>query len=424
MGRAGDMMAGASLVKETQSMRKPLLLWLTAASLIGCTAASSQAVDNVPMLEPEEFPILPWGWTPGDLDALREIRACGFNLAGFVAPGHLDLVREAGLKGIVSDGSIQVGDAESGLGEAEIDQRAAALVQRVGQHPAVFGYYLKDEPGAPFFPGLGRWVKAFRKAAPRACAYINLFPNYASSQQMGVSTYAEYLESYVQTVQPRFISYDHYALMDDGSLRGGYFQNLEAVRDAAQRHGLPFWNIVLANAHFRYAKPTDAGLRFQLYTTLAYGGRGISYFTYFTPSAGNYRLAPIDQFGHKTPTWTMLRNVNLQLHRIGKVYLTLKSINVFHYPKVPRGCSGRKTSRWLTQVKGADLLVGEFEGPNGQPFVMVVNKNLHDSTDFHVTFKEPGEVQYVNAYTGAMGRWSGENNWLAPGQGMLLALKK
>jgi hypothetical protein len=405
-------------------MRRTLLLWMITASLICCTVAYSQTIGNVPMLEPEEFPILPWGWTPGDLDALREIRACGFNLAGFVAPGHLDLVSKAGLKGIVADSSIQVDDAESGLDEAQIDQRAAALVQRVGQHPAAFGYYLKDEPGAQFFPGLSEWVEAFRKKAPQACAYINLFPNYASSRQMNVSTYAEYLESYVQTVRPRFISYDHYALMDDGSLRKGYFQNLEAIRNAAQRHGLPFWNIVLANAHFRYAEPTDAGLRFQLYTTLAYGGRGISYFTYFTPTVGNYRLAPIDQFGHKTPTWAMLRNVNLQLHRLGKIYLTLKSINVFHFPKAPKGCSGLKTSRWLKDLKGADLLVGEFEGPNGQPFVMVVNKNLHRSTAYHIAFKDPGEVQFVSAYTGEIGSWGGEHTWLAPGQGMLLALKK
>jgi hypothetical protein len=384
---------------------------------------------DVPMLEPEEFPILPWGGAPRDLDALKEMRACGFNLAGFVNPEDLDVVREAGLKGIVSHSSIRVGEAESGLDEAEIDQFAAALVQRVGQQPAVFGYYLKDEPGAQFFPGLRMWVEAFRKAAPQACAYINLFPNYASSQQMNVSTYAKYLESYVQTVRPRFISYDHYALMDDGSLRRGYFQNLEAIRDAAQRHGLPFWNTVLANAHFRYAEPTDAGLRFQLYTTLAYGGRGISYFTYTTAGTGNFRLAPIDPFGHKTRTWEMLRNVNLQLHCLGKVYLTLKSINVFHYPKVPRSCSSRKTSRWLAKVKGADLLVGEFEGPNGQPFVMVVNKNLHHSTAFHVAFKEPGEVQYISAYTGETGDWGTgdwgfEHKWLAPGQGMLLSLKK
>lgn len=34
-----------------------------------------------------------------------------------------------------------------------------------------------------------------------------------------------------------------------------------------------------------------AGLCFQLYTTLAYGGRGISYFTYLTHRGGHSRLS-------------------------------------------------------------------------------------------------------------------------------------
>ncbi len=60
------------------------------------------APNEVPRLAPEEFAILPWGHTPGDADSLREIRDCGFNLAGFVAPEHLDAVAAAGLKCIVS----------------------------------------------------------------------------------------------------------------------------------------------------------------------------------------------------------------------------------------------------------------------------------------------------------------------------------
>ncbi len=42
-----------------------------------------------------------------------------------------------------------------------------------------------------------------------------------------------------------------------------------AVRAAARRHGLEFWNIVLSVAHFRYAEVSGAGFRFQVYTTLA-----------------------------------------------------------------------------------------------------------------------------------------------------------
>jgi hypothetical protein len=380
---------------------------------------------KMPMLAPEEFTVLPWSWTEGDKTTFRQIRECGFNLAGFVKPDALETVRKARLKAIVFDASTHVGDAEAQLDEKEIGRRVKALVKRAAKHKAAFGYYLRDEPGAGIYPGLKKWADAYRKVDPDSLLYINLFPNYASSQQMQVPSYAQYLESYVQTVRPKFISYDHYALMDDGSLRTGYFANLEAVRATALRHQIPFWNIVLSNAHFHYAEPSDGGLRFQLYTTLAYGGRGISYFTYLTPSAGNYRLAPIDQFGNRTPTWHMLRNVNLQLHCLGPVYLKLRSINVFHHPDIPEGCSGIQTSRWLEDtIRGDNLLIGEFEGVNGQPFVMVVNKDLRRSTCFHVQFRKPGRIQMVNSCSGQIEPWKGENDWLAPGQGMLLCMEQ
>ena len=401
-----------------------VLMIVTIGLVVILTATAAATTGDKPMLKPSEFAILPWGGTGGDLDVLKDIRECGFNLAGFVRPENLDLVSKADLQCLVTDGTTHVGDAEAQLDQAEIDRRVQALVKRVGDHKATYGYYLRDEPGANAFPGLGKWAAAFNKAAPNALAYINLFPNYASPAQMNVETYDEYLESFVKNAKPKFISYDHYALMDDGSLRGGYFQNLEAVRAAALRHELPFWNIVLSNSHFNYAEPTLAGFRFQLYTTLAYGGRGISYFTYFAPTTGNYRLAPIDQFGHKTATWDMLRNVNLQIHKLGPVYLTLKSINVFHHPDVPTGCSGIATSKLLKSVNGGNLLVGEFEGPGGQPFVMVVNKDLHKSVAFGLQFKGAGQIQRVSAYTGITDAWGGEDCWLAAGQGMLLCLKK
>ena len=387
-------------------------------------AVVSAQPEGAAMLTPEQFAVLPWGWTPGDAEVLTGIRECGFNLAGFVNPEHLDLVAEAGLKALVSDSGCHADDAACALSATEIASRVQAAVGKVAAHPACFGYYLRDEPGAPAYPGLARWVAAFAVAAPGALPYINLFPTYASPQQLGAATYAAYLESYITTVKPPFLSYDHYALMAGGSLRDGYFQNLEAVRTAALRHNLPFWNCVLANAHFDYAEPSDAGFRFQLYTTLAYGGRGISYFTYVAPNVGNYRLAAVDQFGHPTATWEMLRNVNLQLHRLGPTYITLKSVNVFHHPEVPPGSSGLASSRFLSQVSGGNLLVGEFEGAAGQPYVLVVNKDLQRSTPYDVVCKPAGAVQWVNTYTGTHDPWGGEHKWLAPGQGMLLSLPR
>ncbi len=406
-------------------MKQYTVLLITLVVFAAVLAGPATAATEVKMLKPSEFTILPWGTTSGDLETFQTIKDCGFNLAGFVWPDKIELVKQAGLQCLVIESSTHVGDAEVALDQAEIDKRVEALVKKVGDNPAVYGYYLRDEPSAGAFPGLGRWAAAFAKLAPDALPYINLLPNYANAGQLGTPTYEEYLESFVQAVKPNFLSYDHYALMDDGSLRGGYFQNLEAVRKAALKHNLPFWNIVLSNAHFNYAEPTPAGFRFQAYTTLAYGARGISYFTYFSPNIGNYRLAPIDQFGEKTPTWDMLRHVNMQIHKLGPTYITLKSVNVFHHPDVPEGCSGIGTSKWLKSIEGAaNLLVGEFEGPKGEPYVMVVNKDLRNSTWLSVQFKQEGKIMRVSAYTGSTDPWGGEDCWLAAGQGMLLGLKK
>jgi hypothetical protein len=368
---------------------------------------------------PEDFAILPWGHTHGDEATYREVYECGFNLAGFVNPDKLDLVKAAGLKAIVNDSSIHVDDGSAGLSDDEITSRVNALAARTGKHPATYGYYLRDEPNAGLYPALGKWVAAFRKAVPNALPYVNLFPNYASAGQLGRSTYAEYLEACVEQVKPDFLSYDNYSLMDDGSLRDGYFQNLESVRAAALKRNLPFWNIVLSNAHFSYAEPSPAGLRFQAYTTLAYGARGISYFTYFAPSVGNYRLAPIDQFGNRTPTWDMLRNVNLQIHKLAPTLVKLKSVNVFHHPNVPKDCRGIDSAKYVSSVGGGQFLVGEFEG-DGRIYAMIVNTSLSKSVGFGVTFKSGGPIEMIDAYSGRRLPWAGENVWLAAGQGMLL----
>lgn len=382
-----------------------------------CVFCACALAADVARMPPEEFAILPWGSTPGTPEALQGVFDCGFNLAGFVDAQSLDAVQAAGLKAIVFGADVR------GVTEADTAKAADDLAARVGKHPAAFGYYLVDEPSAGLYPALGRWVQALRRADPDRLAYINLFPNYASPPQMGAPDYETYLEEYVRQVKPAFISYDHYALMNDGTLRGGYYENLESVRRVALRHGLPFWNIVLSNAHFRYAEPTPAGLRMQAYTTLAYGARGISYFTYFTPHTGNYRLGPVDQFGQRTPTWDMLRSVNMQIHCLAAHLVKLKSTGVFHHSDVPAGCSGLDSSRFVSTLGEGDYLVGEFEGTGGAVWAMVVNKSLTQSYPLEIGFKQKGAVQQVNPYTGALHPLGGEGVWLAPGQGTLLTVR-
>src|SRR2546423_1536322 len=100
------------------------------------------------------FPILAWNRPPDDPAVLKKMHDCGFTLAGFVPPSALDHCREAGLLAIVSDPRASTYDWTS-VDAGKVRLNISNLVVEVGKHPSVYGYYLRDEPTANMFPGLG-----------------------------------------------------------------------------------------------------------------------------------------------------------------------------------------------------------------------------------------------------------------------------
>ncbi len=370
------------------------------------------------------FPVMAWNWAPNDPAVLQKMRECGLTVAGFVAPQTLEACQAAGLKAIVSDARTS-GYDWAHVDEAKARQNVASLVAEVGQHAALYGYYLRDEPNAGLFPGLATVAGLVRELSPGKWPYINLFPDYANSDQLGTANYTDYLERFIATCHPAIVSYDNYSLMDDGSVRDNYWSNLEAVRGACAKHGLEFWNIVLSVAHFSYRELQAADFRFQVYTTLAYGGRGISYFTYFTPTTGNSRMGPIDQFGNQTSTWYFMQHANLQIQKLAPTLLQLTSDAVYHFGHIPPGAGGPSTNSLVTSVGGDSFMAGDFTHRDGTRYLMVVNKDLAKSRVCAPHFRQvPRRVQHVSAYTGELTAFEGEDVWLAPGSGILLKVER
>lgn len=366
------------------------------------------------------FPIMAWNHAPSDPAVLKKMRECGLTVVGFASPAQLDLVHAAGMKAIVSDA--RVGGYDWTNVDADLARKnVKSLIDEVNAHPAVFGYYLRDEPPATFFVGLEKVASVVRELAPGKWPYINLFPNYAEPGQLATANYAEYLEKFVAACKPPILSYDNYSLLDNGTLRDGYWLNLEQMRSAAKEAKVPFWNIVLANAHFSYREPTAADLRFQAYTTLAYGGRGLSYFTYFAPQVGNYRAAPIDQFGNETPIWSAMQNVNLQILKLAPTLNKLTSNEVYHFGKPPAGCHGPSDKSLLTDADPS-LMAGDFTHADGSRWVMAVNTNVTHSRVCAPKYRSASKVELLSPFHGKLIPFDGEQIWLAPGAGALLKL--
>jgi len=375
------------------------------------------------MPEPRDsnLPTNHWGDYPGSMDDMMHgLYECGFNTSGFINAQYLKDARNNHLMGILKN-TERIGTET----QEEADQKIKTQMESITDpedRKAVYVISLVDEPPASSFPILNIWSKAVKKQ--NVLPYINLFPDYASPQQLGTKNYEEHLDQYVDICNPPYISYDNYSLYEGGRLdEDRFFGNIEAIRKKTLQAGIPFWNIILGNTHFRYAEPSDATLAIQVYSTLAYGGRGIGYFTYFTPHIGNYRLAPIDRFGFRTKTWEMVRYINLQIHSLIPVYSKLKSVNVFHTGTVPRNGQGVDSAKLVESVKGDTLLVGEFTDNAGKPYAMVVNKNVHSSIAFDIQFKEKGQIMIVSQFNQGMFHYRGEQVWLAPGNGTLLTVE-
>jgi len=369
------------------------------------------------------FPVMAWDMAPSDPGQLGKMKECGINIAGFATIGQLDAIRAAGMKAILTDARTR--DYDWSKVDAQVARKnVESLIAEVKDHPAVYGFHLRDEPSAQWFPGLEKVASVVREKAPGKWAYINLFPNYAEPWQLGTKTYEEYLEKFVATCHPPILSYDHYALREDGSLGGDYWRNLEQMRAAALAAKVPFWNIVLAVAHFSNREVRAADFRFQAYSTLAYGGRGIAYFKYFTPAVGNYRGGPIDQFGNETPAWGAMRSVNKQIEKLAPTMLKLRSDRVYHFGNVPAGCHGVEDQSLVSDMGGEQMMVGDFTHEDGSRWVMIVNRDAERSHPCLVKFrKEPKRVRVMSAYIGELMEFEGEQRWLGPGQGVLLKVE-
>jgi len=441
----------------TFSFLRPLIGSIClAAGLGGLPVAADDATtssDIQPFTHsPDLFPILPWdvlhGWKEpyrNPKNGLESIAECNFTMAGFVKPEDLPLCEKLGLTAIMAP---SVSDKPwfgkwREMKPEEIDRAVKEMVEATGDSPAVLGYFIMDEPGAPAFPALAQAVAAVKKYAPGKLAYINLFPSYATvgapdKSQLGTATYTEYLERFVNEVKPQILSYDNYMVqysddLVDGNEAAIYYADLIEVRRISLKYGLPFWNIVSCNQIRKQTTiPSPANTAFQAYTTLAAGGRGVSWYKYYHDG---YAYAPIAQSDKKTPTWRYLQAVNHELRTLGPIMNRLSSTGVFFtspppvkdLPLLPgqfvQEVQSTASPRGLADTK-PPVMDGEFQDEEGHDYVMLVNLSLERSANIKIgTVKTCKAKQFFSPEDGRLLPLDEENgHWLLSGHGVVVKL--
>lgn len=364
-------------------------------------------------------PIITYWAGPGSKTAVDErsvaqLRAGGWNLGWAKSAGDLDLYDRQGMRAMLEIGTPDVDDPTQ-------EKALNALIEGVRRHPALYAYYLVDEPGVGAFPKLGKLVAWLRQHDPAHLAYINLLPTYASDGQLQVSDdaaerakvgypqdfagihtdektalrYREHLRQFITIVHPDLISYDHYHFLksSDGAQ---YFLNLALIRSAALAAKKPFLNIIQAcdSPAEGWRGPDENEVRWLTYTSLAYGAQGIAHFRYDTGFWKDPKETSVP-----LPLYWQVSRINLDFCAIATELQPLNSLGVYHCGTVPLGGEPLSPgSLFVPEPASQEVLLGYFGKSTKHPtHVLVVNLNYKNTTT--VTLNGPGPMETFHAPT-------------------------
>jgi hypothetical protein len=392
----------------------------------GCTAASPLA-SRIAAPSQRPFVLTFWCGPPlAQFDDARaaEIAAAGFNIVGAPCDGGfdaalnlvaLDVAQRHGLR-------MWVADHRYGLPAVAAPDWPAPLAAAVADyrnHPALDGYFVADEPPVPQFESVAAAVAGLRDADPSHLAYVNLLPDYVPAEALGAPSYEDYVEQFIATVHPQLLSYDYYPFGHEKD-RSTFFTNLATIRAAALRYRLPFMLIVLAMPHGPYRNPGEAELAWQAHHALAYGARGISYFTYWTPAPrgdewdGHEGLI---EDGRPTLHYFQVARLNRELRALGGALTGFASIAVADaageigvpFPLGP-----------IDAIEGGSITAGLFGDGHGRLAVLLVNRDYRYGTNAVVRLHAGAAAP--EAFDAESGQWdrSGALSFVLPPGGARL----
>jgi hypothetical protein len=377
----------------------PLLILLIIPLSTWAAPASQPAF--VPPWGEDVYPISLWCGPPTKfvtVERFKQMAAAGFTVAMPSCDGAspetnrkiLDSAEAAGIKSFVMDGRIPYAIS----GSAAVKKGLDDVLADYGKHPALAGYFVCDEPGPGAFPGLAEVTDYLHQKDPAHPAYINLLPNFVTPDAIGGS-YEKYIEGFCETLHPFAVCYDHYHMMKSGD-RPGFFENLATVRAVSLRHHVPFWNIVLSTAHNVYRPLSEAEKRYEAMQTLAYGGGGLMWFTYWQPTvAGNWGDAIINADGTPTKQYDEITRINHDVQVIGHHLVKATSIGVFQ---------GKADSPVGLPVRCDDkrVTIGVFRAGK-VTYVFAASRDYHETITSKLMLKTAGGE--VAALDTASGLW-------------------
>ncbi|MGH1564720.1 hypothetical protein [Mumia sp. DW29H23] len=318
--------------------------------------------------------------------------------------------REAGPESAYFDNVVITGPGGATLFEDDFDGGLSAWRLPAGSGYASFaGMHLYDEPGVGQLPLMAKAVAMANAAYPDALSYVNMLPGFGAGYEQAA-----------RDIQSPVLSFDRYPIVANGEDLG-YFQNWAEVRAAALKHGRDSWVYIQSVGYANHAIPTKADILWQISISLAYGCKGIQYFTYWTPDPARgeaFTTGLITVEGKRTALYRWSKEINTTfLAPLGKQMLGLTStaVQAAGIASPPAGLDPFAADGLVSAVSGDPVVLGRFTDSDGTLHTLVANYSRHERARVRLTLPAgadayvPDEDRWESAGDGQLNLKAGES---------------
>lgn len=276
------------------------------------------------------------------------------------------------------------------------DEKLVALVKEFrSTYPGNIGFSIGDESYLRDFEKLGEALDLVRQAAPDAIVHTAMGGMDWGKPELWISgsgAYEKYVDEVIRLVKPDVLMFNMYPFYRKG-LATHFFRNLDVVTTKAEEAGIPCWNWLQGFAFEEkfgpHHAPSESEINLQAFVSLAYGCKGLSYWTYASHWYP-YRECIISESGAVSPIGQNIRSVLPEIRTVGERMKRLQKRKVFYCPAAFKSSEGwvshcpigtrRFTSGAIKDIREVQVsdgkwgfLLSSFDGGNGDEYLMVVN---------------------------------------------------
>lgn len=319
------------------------------------------------------------------------------------------------------------GQEHDNTGAAPLSNEALAnYLTAYSHYENYLGIHVLDEPCPNEEPD--DWIKTIENVDGVSAllngfanhhGHINANPNYYNSDFIDfeiASNYESYLTDIVKDCDVPMLCYDYYPFEHYNRPISKYFDQIVSTRKVAEANNIPFWAYVQAGGNHNAGatvsekQPSSAQTYWNANTLLAFGAKGIGWFTALQPemmvpgegATDRYdRLGVVGQDGTKTDYYDEVQKMNKQIAAVDEVLMKAKSTGVMAVHDAATDVGGSIELLTSTDMlesiatsRYSGALVGCFDYRDTEAFY-VVNYDVENSQTVSLFFKDNYDYRMV-----------------------------